>query len=238
MCTKKPLRRFLQLLSSALVCGALLTGCASTAESGDPIEGLNRSVYAMNKALDTAILKPIAKGYQAVMPDPVDTAITNFFSNLGDIVVAVNNLLQLKLLKAIEDGARFTINSTLGMAGFIDVASEIGIDKNQEDFGQTLGYWGIGNGPYIVLPFFGPSTIRDATGRLTDATLFDPIFFIDDVPVSNGVLTAKTIDVRADLLGVGDIVDEAALDEYSFIRDAYLQRRRNLVYDGNPPFQE
>ena len=183
-------------------------------------------------------VKPVSKVYQAVMPDPIDTAISNFFSNLGDIVVAVNNLLQFKLLDAFEDGARVAFNSTFGLLGFIDVASGFGIEKHQEDFGQTLGYWGIGNGPYLVLPFFGPSSIRDTAGFVTDTALFNPIFFIDEIPVRNGMLAGDIIDTRADLLGASEIIDEAALDEYSFIRDAYLQRRRSLVYDGDPPEQE
>ena len=210
-----------------------LNGCATTGtdtEPSDPMESFNRDVYDFNKGLDTAILKPVAESYQAITPDFIDRAITNFFDNLGDVRNAVNNALQFKLTAAVEDLGRLAVNSTIGLAGFIDLASGFGMERHDEDFGQTLGYWGMDAGPYLVLPFFGPSTVRDAGGLAVDAIFIDPVTQLghhDTLEYS--LLAVRVIDRRADLLGAQDILSAAAWDEYSFVRDSYMQRRTTLV---------
>ena len=175
-------------------------------------------------------------------------ALAIFFSNLDDVVVLINNLLQFKLLNAASDTGRILINSTFGLLGLIDWASDIGLEKHDEDFGQTLGYWGVPDGPYFVIPFLGPSTIRDTGGLITDTTYLNPIYkeLHEDFPPPSreneaavwGMTFIKAINTRAKLLNAGNILDEAALDPYIFLREAYLQRRKDLVYDGNPPVEE
>ena len=217
---------------------ALFSAACATVEvpnPDDPLESFNRSVYAFNDTLDVYALKPIAKGYQAVTPDFVDTGVTNFFNNIGDVVVLFNDLLQLKFRQALSDTARIVFNTVIGLGGFIDVASEFGLVKHDEDFGQTLGYWGVGSGPYLVLPFVGASNIRDAVGFTVDSVEFDPIYNIPKDSERNLALSVKYIDLRADLISATNIIDETAIDRYAFIRDAWVQRRKNLVYDGNPP---
>jgi phospholipid-binding lipoprotein MlaA len=210
-----------------------VSGCA-TNNPRDPLEPLNRGIYAFNDGLDTVILKPVAQGYRAVLPQFVRTSIGNFFSNLDDITVIANGILQFKIPQAVSDLGRFLINSTIGLLGFLDVATELGLEKHNEDFGQTLGYWGIGSGPYLVLPFLGPSTFRDALGRWVDS-FTDLVWQEDHIRTRNQVYGTRAIDNRARLLDTEKVLQTAAIDEYAFIRDAYLQRRRNLIYDGNPP---
>jgi phospholipid-binding lipoprotein MlaA len=190
-------------------------------------------VFAFNQTVDKALVKPAAELYQTVTPDPVDRSITNFFSNLNDVIVALNNLLQLKIEPAVSDVGRIVANTTFGVFGLFDVATHFGLEKNNEDFGQTLGYWGMDPGPYLMLPLLGPSTVRDTVGRAGDFAA-SPMDIFDETTrwVLRGV---NVIDTRADLLSVSRIAETAALDEYVFIRDAYLQRRRYLVFDGNPP---
>lgn len=224
--------------TTLLLCLMFLPGCATIEgppNPDDPFESFNRSMYAFNEKVDEYVLKPVAKGYKAVTPDPVDKGITNFFNNLDDILVFFNNLLQLKIDQALEDTARIVFNTTFGLLGFIDVATEFGIEKNNEDFGQTLGYWGVESGPYLVLPILGPSSIRDGAGLVIDRTALDVVY--DDMSLQHQLdfLAVEIIDKRADLLEAKDIVDETAPDPYAFIRDAWKQRRQNLVYDGNPP---
>lgn len=218
------------------------TGCASVqgeAEPDDPLEGYNRAVYQFNKDFDDAIAKPVAKAYQKVTPTWLDKAITNFFSNLDDVVVLANDLLQLKFAQAASDTARIAFNTTAGLAGFIDVASHLDLPKHREDFGQTLGYWGVPPGPYFVLPFWGPSTIRDTGGLGTDYALFDPVTNkVKNATERNFALALDFIDTRADYLQATELVDEAALDPYVYTREAYLQRRRYYVYDGFPPMED
>lgn len=214
-----------------------LTGCATVPgppDPQDPWEGFNRSMYSFNTTIDKAVLKPVAKGYRAITPDPIETGVTNFFANLEEVQILVNNLLQFKLLAALSDTGRLTVNSTIGIGGLFDVATPLGLNKHNEDLGQTLGRWGMGSGPYLMLPFFGPSSPRDAFGLVGDYAL-DPIREVEDNSTRNGLYVMERLDTRAQLLAVDDIIDEAAFDPYIYIRDAWIQRRRSLVYDGNPP---
>ncbi len=191
-------------------------------------------MHKFNTDFDNAFMKPIAKGYQLITPEPVDRGITNFFNNIADITSAVNNLLQFKLNRTGSDIGRIAVNSTAGVLGFFDVATNLGLPSYKEDFGQTLGYWGIESGPYFVIPILGPSSARDTVGLAGDIVV-DPFFSINKDEVYWGVIGLRVIDRRADLLTASTILEEAAVDPYTFLRDAYLQRRRNLVYDGNPP---
>ncbi len=222
------------------LCGALLlagtsAGCATSGGNpADPLEPFNRAVFSFNDTVDNAVVKPVAKGYRAAVPGIVRTGVSNFFSNLEDIWISVNNLLQGKFEEGFGDFGRFLFNSTFGIAGVFDFASDVGFQKHNEDFGQTLGKWGLGSGPYLVLPILGPSTVRDGAALLVD-TKADLVFQIDGVPTHNVLYATRAISNRANLLDASSIVDEAALDKYSFVRDAWLQRRRDLVYDGNPP---
>lgn len=213
----------------------LVPGCASNGVKRDPLEPVNRAVYSFNDVADKAIIKPIASIYQQAIPTPVRTGVTNFFSNLGDVVVIFNDLLQFKFPQAASDTTRLITNTTFGVLGIFDVASQWDLDKHDEDFGQTLGYWGVGSGPYLVLPLLGPSTLRDSAGLFLADNHIDPVLDIEPVSDRNAAIVLKTINSRANLLGVSKILDEAALDPYSFMRDGYLQRRRSLVYDGKPP---
>jgi phospholipid-binding lipoprotein MlaA len=211
-----------------------LTGCASThaRNPADPLESFNRGVYQFNDAVDKAIAKPVAQGYNAVMPVPGKMMVSNFFSNLDDVIVTANDLLQFKFAQAASDGARFLFNSTFGVFGLFDVAHRL--EKHNEDFGQTLGYWGIGSGPYIVLPILGPSTLRDGVGLYADSRP-SKLRRVDHIRSRNQLYLTKAVNRRAQLLDQEKVLDEAALDRYEFIRDAYLLRRQSLVYDGNPP---
>jgi phospholipid-binding lipoprotein MlaA len=212
-----------------------LGGCASPSHNPkDPFESFNRGAYKFNDALDKAVLKPVAKGYNTVMPAPARTGLSNFFSNLNDVTVAANDLLQFKVKQAASDTGRILVNTTVGVLGLIDVATPIGLEKHNEDFGQTLGYWGVGSGPYLMLPFLGPSSVRDSVGLYAD-TMTSQTSRIKHVAVRNEVYLTNFVVKRASLLDEEKVIDEAAIDRYSFIRDAYLQHRQNLVYDGNPP---
>jgi phospholipid-binding lipoprotein MlaA len=216
----------------------VLSGCASMSgaerDPRDPIEPFNRAMYRFNDVMDKALITPIAKGYRAITPAPVDTGITNFFGNLGDVGSAVNSLLQFKLKQAASDIGRVLVNSTVGVLGFFDVASKMNLEKHGEDFGQTLGAWGVGPGPYIVWPLIGPSSGRDSVGMVGD-WFTDPVNYVEHVPTRNTLRGVRAIDKRADLLGASRVMEEAALDEYELARDAYLQKRENDVHDGNPP---
>lgn len=213
----------------------LCTGCATARNPDDPLEPLNRKVFQFNEAVDKAVTRPVAQGYRAVVPPPVRGGITNFFGNFRDVTTAVNNLLQLKVPRAASDLGRIAINSTLGILGFFDVASRLGLEKHDEDFGQTLGHWGVQPGPYLMLPLLGPSTARDTVGLIGDY-FTDPEFYLfNSSPESYIVFGVRVINLRANLLAVEGVLDQAGLDRYAFLRDAYLQRRRNQVYDGNPP---
>ncbi len=207
---------------------------SSHAEPGDPWESYNRQIHAFNQDLDTAVLKPLAGGYQALVPAPVDRGVTNFFGNLWDVVIGLNNLLQFKFADAASDAGRVAINSTVGLLGVIDVASDLNLEKHNEDFGQTLGSWGVGPGPYVVLPLFGPSNLRDYLGLAVD-TYTNPLADLRPNSHRYGAYGVEIVDQRADLLGRIDVLQGATTDDYRFIRDTFLQRREFLVYDGNPP---
>ncbi len=229
--------RFIYPVLPAVV--LLLSGCASTSENretGDPLEYYNRAIYSFNEKLDTYALKPVAKGYQAITPGFVDKGVTNFFNNLDDVTTLINNLLQLKPDAALSDLGRITINSSLGLFGLVDIATAFNLYKNNEDFGQTLGYWGIGSGPYIVLPFWGPSTLRGSFGLAGDY-FTEPYTYVEDQPIEYGLFALKVTDTRADLLSASRILEQSTFDPYAFLRDAYLQQRRNQVFDGNPPLE-
>jgi phospholipid-binding lipoprotein MlaA len=218
----------------ALAVFAQLAGCATSGDPRDPIEGFNRAMFTFNDGLDKAVIKPVAKGYVAVVPTPARTGVSNFFGNIGDVFISVNNLLQGKVTQAAGDAGRFLVNSTVGVLGLFDVASNIGLEKHDEDFGQTFGRWGVGDGFYVVLPVLGPRTARDAVGELFDWAA-DPVARVTQVNVRNSLVATRLTNERANLLPADQLIDTAALDKYSYIRDAYLQRRRFKVYDGNPP---
>lgn len=211
-----------------------LTGCATHAKNpADPFEGFNRGVYAFNDGVDKLIVKPAALGYDKVMPDTGKTLVGNFFSNLDDVLVTANDLLQFKFKQGFSDGMRVLVNSTVGIGGLVDVAS-MNLEKHNEDLGQTLGYWGMQRGPFLMLPILGPSSLRDGIGSLGDGQI-SILPRIYPVYQRNELYLTKGINLRAQLLKTENVMDGAIIDRYAFIRDAYLQRRENLVYDGNPP---
>ena len=216
----------------------LASGCATLdgpPNPDDPLESFNRSMFAFNENADKYAFKPVAKGYNFVMPNFASKGVTNFFNNVDDIVVFFNELLQFKLAAAAATSARFVFNSTFGLLGFIDVASDMDLPKHNEDFGQTLAVWGVDSGPYLVLPFIGPSTIRDTAGLAVDWTYFDPVLNRQTLSASLLTLTIKYIDIRAGLIKTGNVLDDTVPDKYAFIRDAWMLRREFLIYDGNPP---
>jgi phospholipid-binding lipoprotein MlaA len=221
----------------ALAALLLASGCATTSGTSDPKdpwEGFNRASYGFNDAVDKAVLKPIAQGYKWVLPEFARAGVTNFFENISDIGTGVNNILQGKVGTGGSDLGRFVVNSVVGIFGLWDVATPMGLEKHYEDFGQTLGWWGVPPGPYFVIPLFGPSTARDAPARFVDS-YYGYFPWVDDVALRNQLYVLSIISVRANLLETEKILDEAALDKYTFVRDAWLQRRRSQVYDGSPP---
>jgi phospholipid-binding lipoprotein MlaA len=229
----------MNVLRTIIVLTAMaLTGCAAThaQNPADPLESLNRGIYKFNDSVDKAVVKPVAQGYKAVMPAFGQILVLNFFSNLDDIMVTVNDLLQFKLVQGFSDGMRFFVNTTVGVFGLIDVASTGGLQKHNEDLGQTLGKWGVGTGPYLVLPVLGPSTLRDGVGFYADLYL-DPMYYIEDMSTRNQVYLVQKFTRRADLLDQEKVLREAMIDPYEFVRDAYLLHRQSQVYDGNPPRQ-
>ena len=222
-----------RIFSLGLVCW-LSVHSGAHAQTDDPFETYNRAIFSFNETVDSALIKPLAETYKAITPEIVDNSITNFFGNLGDVITVANDLLQFKFEQAANDTTRVVLNSTFGILGLFDVASAWGIPKNQEDFGQTLGIWGLDEGYYIVLPLLGPSSTRDVWRWPVDY-LFSPVTYVDpatDRWIMRGV---DLLDTRADLFRAERAFSDAALDPYTFQREAYLQRRRNLVYDGNPP---
>lgn len=220
-----------------------LGGCATVPPSAnatpgqrlDPWENWNRKVFAFNERLDEKLLKPVATAYSNVVPSLVRTGVGNFFGNFSDAWSAVNNLLQGKLESAFRDVFRVGTNTLFGLGGLLDVASDLGLERSSEDLGQTFGRWGMGPGAYIVWPVLGPSTVRDSVALPFDRTLSSPTLLIDGGLAQASVTTLQLVNVRASLLGASRLIDDIALDKYTFLRDAYLQRRRSLVYDGNEP---
>ncbi|MDQ8021068.1 MAG: VacJ family lipoprotein [Moraxellaceae bacterium] len=228
------------------ICRRLLVFCflfglmgGASAQEGfrdprDPWEKFNRGVYAFNDGMDAYFLRPVAVGYTEAVPLPARTWVSNFVGNIGDVWTAVNNLLQGKPANAASDVGRVLINSTLGILGTFDVASEMGLEKNEEDFGQTLAVWGVGDGPYLVLPLLGPRTARDGSALVVDLYA-DPVGYYHSVPVRNVIGGLRVVNTRSQLLGADRVLETAALDKYTYTRDFYLKRRTYLVYDGNPP---
>jgi len=228
---------FPALRALAVLALLLVSGCASLSgpsPSADPLESFNRASFKFNETIDDAMLKPVARGYVAVTPVFVRTGIGNAFRNISDVAIAANNLLQGKAADAATDLGRVLVNTTLGIFGLWDVATPMGLDKHTEDFGQTLGKWGMGSGAYVVIPFLGPSSVRDGFGRIADAPL-GYWSHIGYIATRNSLYVTEAISDRAFLLGATNTLEEAALDKYNFVRDGYLQRRLRHVYDGKPP---
>ncbi len=215
---------------------ALLAGCATSAKrtSSDPLEPLNRAVFKFNDTADRYALKPVARVYDTVVPVFLQLRVRSFFSNLDDVLVVLNDALQGRPDNFAHDSVRLVSNTVFGGLGLFDVAGMRGINKRYEDFGQTLAVWGMPSGPYLVLPFLGPSTLRDGPARFLE-TYLDPVWLQRDVPVRNVSVGLRLVDTRASLLPADRLLEQAAVDRYSFLRDAWLQRRLNLIYDGNPP---
>ena len=218
------------------VLAVVSTGCATRPDGNprDPFESFNRGVYQFNDGVDKVVFKPAATVYHALTPALVRAGVGNFLGNLEDVWSFVNSVLQLKPRAAANNFMRFNVNTVFGLGGVLDVASEAGIERQREDFGQTLGHWGIPSGPYLVLPFLGPYTVRDAFAMPVDRA-GDIVGNLDHVATRNAIKLIDLLDTRAGLLRAGDALDEVALDKYTFTRDAFLQRRRNAVYDGDPP---
>jgi len=231
------LARRLRLVTVCAIASLLMMGGCATTGTGDPrdpLEPMNRAIYKFNDGVDTVLMKPLAEVYQAVIPPLVRTGVSNVFSNLNDVIVMLNNTLQGKFVPALSDFSRIMFNTTIGILGIFDVATDLGIEKNDEDFGQTMGFWGVGDGPYLVVPLLGPNNVRDLLGRFVDWET-DPTSFLNPNRDRNAVQGFRLVTRRADLLSASKVLEVASIDDYAFLRDAYLQRRRNLIYDGNPP---
>lgn len=222
--------------AAVLAAALALGGCATTgpATPGDPWEGFNRKVFAFNESVDEAVLRPVAEAYRNHVPRLVRTGVSNFLGNLGDLWSAANHFLQGKGQSGLEQTMRFLTNTLFGLGGLLDPATEMGLKRHSEDFGQTLGRWGLGPGPYLVLPLLGPSSLRDGIGRVPDMAA-SPSNLLDDGKANAGLALLGAVDARAALLGVTGLADQVALDKYSFFRQAYLARRLDAVYDGAPP---
>ncbi len=222
-------------LALALSLAVFASGCATTADNPrDPWEPFNRGAFEFNEQLDRAILKPAAKGYKAITPDFARTGVNNFFGNLNDIGTGLNNILQGKPADGVSDLGRVAVNSVVGIFGFWDVATPLGLEKHEEDFGQTLAVWGVPSGPFWVIPALGFSTLRDAPARYVDPS-FAYNRTISEIAVRNSLFVVDLVRTRANLLDAEKVIDEAALDKYTFLRDAWLQRRRSHIHDGRPP---
>ena len=219
-----------QLLQILFVILAFSPNPVHADEDNDPLEPINRIIFEFNEIVDDNILEPVAKGYKYVTPDPIEKGVSNFFSNLGEVNTIANDILQLKFQQAGQDSLRFLINSTIGVFGLFDVATPMGLSKNKEDFGQTLGFWGIPDGPYLVLPFLGPSSFRDVPGTIVDYEM-SPVEQLHHEE-RQVLRIIDIVDTRAKLLRATKILDTAAKDKYIFIRESYLQKRESLIRDG------
>lgn len=226
----KPMCRAIVRRAMPLLLTALLVACASgpNVHPRDPLEPMNRKVTEFNDAVDAALLKPVATVYQQVTPDPIRTGVNNFFQNLRDVWSFINATLQLRPREAAENFMRFNVNTVFGLGGILDVASEMGIERTRLDFGQTLGRWGVPSGPYLVLPIFGPSTLRDTAGLSIESS-GDLVAGIADVSIRNSLYALRAVEARANLLRATTLLEGAALDKYSFTRDLYLQRRESQI---------
>lgn len=222
----------------AMALSLVLTACATTGggqpgDPRDPLEPLNRATFSFNEKADKYVIRPVAEVYDRA-PLPVKVGVGNFFGNIGDVWIGVNNLLQGKFVDGLSDGGRVLVNSTVGIFGLFDIASEVGLEKHDEDLGQTLGKWGVGTGPYVVLPLLGPSTLRDTFGLVGDLYA-DPVIQFKEVSTRNSLTGLRVVHRRSTLLGADTTAEEAALDKYGYMRSFYLQYRLNQVYDGQPP---
>jgi len=208
-----------------------LSSCATTGslDGRDPWEGFNRGVYSFNETMDSFVFEPIGKVYDFITPDIIDDGVSNFFGNLAQIPVIANDLLQFKFDQAVNDTVRLFLNSTIGLFGVFDIAAEGGLHSSGEDFGQTLAHWGVGYGPYLVVPFFGPATVRDATGFAVDRALLYPVTYVDDDLSRAGLLTLNYVDFKSDSLSTTELISEASLDEYDFIKNAYFEKRNSQI---------
>ncbi|HSV57511.1 MAG TPA: VacJ family lipoprotein [Variovorax sp.] len=237
--TSHSMKRRARRAAAIAIAAACLAGGASAQEANpaDPLEGFNRGVTRFNDVVDEAVMRPIAVAYEKVVPQLLRTGVNNFFNNLTDVWSFANSVMQLRGQQSAQTFMRVNVNTFFGVGGFLDVASEAGIERHREDFGQTLGRWGVGPGPYLVLPILGPSTVRD-TAALPVDYVGGLISNVDNIPLRNSMYALRLVDARADLLKVDRLLRDAALDKYSLTRDVFLQRRRNDVYDGNPPDDE
>jgi phospholipid-binding lipoprotein MlaA len=226
---------FTLTFSIALTVSLALSSKDAFSSDDDPLEPINRAIFGFNEVIDDTVLEPVANGYRAITPDPVEDSVSNFFNNLGEINTIVNSTLQMKLDKTISSTSRFVINSTVGIFGLFDVASSLGIERHREDFGQTLGHYGVPAGPYLVLPFFGPSTFRDAPGFYADIAVeksISPVHTELHHEERQVIKATNVIDTRANLLQATKILDTAAKDKYIFLRESYLQKRAKMIVDG------
>lgn len=228
------------IVSLCALCSVLLLSACATGPNAnvhDPLEPFNRKVYGVNDAVDRAVIQPVATVYRDALPSPVRSGVMNFFANWQDVWSGINNAFQFKGLESVESFMRFGVNTVFGLGGVFDVASEMRIERHTKDFGHTLGYWGVGPGPYLVLPLLGPSTVRDTAASPIDMQ-GEFVSHVDHVPTRNSATAVHLISRRSRLLDATRMLDEVALDPYTFTRDAFLQRRRNAVFDGNPPDEE
>ncbi|PWF41244.1 VacJ family lipoprotein [Massilia glaciei] len=225
--TRSPWRALALVLGASLALG----GCATSSNPKDPLEKFNRSMFTFNDGVDRVVLKPAATAYKEVLPGFMQTGVSNFFGNLSDVWTGANNLMQGKGAAGMSDLTRVALNSTFGLGGLLDIASEAGLQKHNEDFGQTLGYWGVPSGPYVMLPIFGPSTVRDTAVMRIDV-MADPWAYVYPVNVRNVGTAVRAVEQRAAVLDASNLMEEAALDRYQFIRDGYLQRRQSKIFDG------
>ncbi len=225
--------KFVSAFKVSIVVSSMLflSACATTSalDERDPWEGFNRGVFSFNQTMDDFVFEPVGKVYDFITPDIIDDGVSNFFSNLNQLPVIANDILQFKFDQAANDTVRFFINSTLGLFGFFDIASEGNLASSKEDFGQTLGHWGINSGPYLVLPFFGPASIRDVAGFAVDRGVFSPIAYVDDDMSRAGLLTLEYIDFKSDILSTSNLIGDASLDEYDFIKNAYFEKRDSQI---------
>jgi phospholipid-binding lipoprotein MlaA len=221
-------------IAAALAAAALFAGCATTASRVDPLEPMNRTLFDVHEVVDGNVVRPIAQAYVDYVPELLRVGVSNFYNNIDDLFSGFNGLLQGKPQKAGDDFGRVLVNTLFGLGGILDPASDLGIERGNEDFGQTFVYWGLPTGPYFFVPLFGPTTAADATGAVV-RVLLGPVGEIPNVPLRNSLYGLGYVELRARALAAGDILDTAALDRYLFTRNAYVQRRRYLVFDGSPP---